>query len=146
MPYHLFQFPIPGAADLSELNSFLASQRVVAVQQHLVPAQGGGATLAFVVQTTEGGARSSSAGRKIDYKEELSAEDFALFSRLRDERKKIAEAEGVPIYAVLTNEQLAEIAQRRPKTLAALAEVPGLGKARIEKHGERLLRLLAAQV
>lgn len=139
MAYHLFQYPLPGPADLGDLNALLGSQRVVSVQQHLVPGPPG-ATLVFVVQTVDGALPvRPGAGRKIDYKEELSPEDFEVFSRLREERKKIAEEEGVPVYAVLTNEQLAEIARRKPTTPAALARIDGLGKARLEKHGARLL-------
>ena len=43
---------------------------------------------------------------KIDYKEVLSAEDFALFSKLREVRKKLAEDKELPVYAICTNEQL----------------------------------------
>ena len=143
MAFHLFQFPLPGAADLGELNRCLAAHRVVAVNQHVVPAVGGGATLVFVVQTVDGAVKAAAnQTSKIDYKQELSAEDFAVFNRLREERKKLAEAEGVPAYAVLTNEQLAELARQRPRTLAELAALPGLGCARLEKHGAQLLALL----
>ena len=147
MPYQLFQYPLPGPPDLADLNAWLAGHRIVSVNQHVVAAPGG-ALLVFVVQSVEAGPARAGApsgpARKIDYKEELSAEDFALFSRLREARKMIAEAEGVPVYAVLTNEQLAEIAKRRPTSLSALSLIEGLGKARLEKHGSRLLALLTA--
>ena len=37
----------------------------------------------------------------------LKPEEFEVFSRLREWRKAAAEKEGVPVYTVLTNEQLA---------------------------------------
>jgi hypothetical protein len=43
----------------------------------------------------------------VDYKEVMNEADFAVFSRLRDLRKVIAEKEAVPAYAIFTNEQLA---------------------------------------
>ena len=145
MYFQLFQYPLPGPPDLGDLNAWLASHRIVSVNQHVVAAPGG-ALLVFVVQSVEAGLTrptlSSGTARKVDYKEALSPEDFALFSRLREERKKIAEAEGVPVYTVLTNEQLAEIAKRRPTSLSALGTIEGLGKARLEKHGSVLLALL----
>lgn len=145
MPYQLFQYPLPGPPDLADLNAWLSSHRIVSVNQHVVAAPGG-ALLVFVVQSVEAGptrpGTPSGPARKVDYKEELSAEDFALFSLLREERKKIAEAEGVPVYAILTNEQLAEMAKRRPASLSALSTIEGLGKARLEKHGSRLLAAL----
>lgn len=148
MPYHLFQYPVPGGSDLSDLNSCLSKHRVVSVQQHVVP-HPAGATLVFVVQTVEGAAAitpGSAPGRKIDYRETLSPEDFSLFSTLRDERKKWAEAEGVPVYTIFTNEQLAALATRKPSTLAGISSIDGLGKARLEKHGPRLLTLLTANL
>ena len=145
MHYQLFQYPLPGPPDLADLNAWLASHRIVSVNQHVVAAPGG-ALLVFVVQSVDAGSirpgTASGPARKIDYKEELNAEDFALFSLLREDRKKIAEAEGVPVYAILTNEQLAEMAKRRPASLSALSTIEGAGKARLEKYGPRLLAVL----
>ena len=50
---------------------------------------------------------------KVDFKEVLSDPEFAVFARLRALRKERADAEGVPAYALFTNEQLAEMVQRR---------------------------------
>jgi superfamily II DNA helicase RecQ len=44
---------------------------------------------------------------KVDYKDILTPEEFTLFSKLREVRKKLAEENGLPVYAVCTNEQLA---------------------------------------
>ncbi|MCD6326071.1 HRDC domain-containing protein, partial [bacterium] len=79
----------------------------------------------FCVEYLEG-VRSSGRSKRIDYKEVLSEKDFAVFARLRDARKALGEAEAVPVYAVCTNEQLAAMATRRPKSLSALKEIDGL--------------------
>ena len=50
----------------------------------------------------------------------LSPEDFQVFARLREQRAQ-AEAQGVPVYALLTNEQPATIARARPATLTDYA-------------------------
>ena len=142
MPYHLFQYPLPGSGDLAGLNTFLASHRVVAVRQHLVHTPDGG-SLVFVVETVAALAPVDAARRKIDYKTELTPEQFALYSRLRDERKRIAAAEGVPVYTIFSNEQLAEMVRRPIRTLEDLAGIEGIGRARLEKHGARLLECLA---
>ena len=39
---------------------------------------------------------------KVDYKDVLSAGDFSLYSKLREIRKKLAEENGLPVYAVCT--------------------------------------------
>ena len=72
----------------------------------------------------------------------MSPTDFAVFARLRDLRKEIAQAEAVPVYTIFTNEQLAQMVQTRTTTKAALEKIAGVGDARIDKYGARLLELL----
>ena len=74
----------------------------------------------------------------------LKPEEFEVFSRLRDRRKAAAENEGVQVYVVLTNEQLAQMVQKKVNSKAGLKEIEGVGDARVEKYGESLLALLAA--
>jgi ATP-dependent DNA helicase RecQ len=45
----------------------------------------------------------------------------------------------VPAYVVFPDRTLAEMAVRRPRSLAALAEVRGVGPAKLDKYGERFL-------
>ncbi len=72
----------------------------------------------------------------------LNEQDFALFAKLRDLRKTLAEQEGVPAYALFTNEQLARMVQQRVTSKAALAEIEGVGASRLEKYGDAFLQLL----
>ena len=44
---------------------------------------------------------------------------------------------------VFHNSTLAEIAERRPRTIAELASVPGVGPAKLERYGAELLAALA---
>src|SRR5262249_18188096 len=48
-------------------------------------------------------------------------------------------------YTVFTNEQLAQMVQARATSKAALEQVAGVGDARIEKYGERVLAILRQQ-
>lgn len=131
--------------DQEALNAFCAQRRVVAVEKHLV-ADGGASFWAVCVSYLEGadGVRGGSGSKRdrIDYKEVLNATDFAVFSDLRVLRKTLAEQEGIPVYALFSNEQLAEMVTRRALTLAALGAIEGVGEARVEKFGPRFLALL----
>lgn len=144
MRFRLFQYPLPAPTELDELNSFLASQRIATVTHHLVQTPGGG-MLVFVVECVGGPASKAvpSAGPKVDYREQLDAVEFATFNRLRDQRKRWADEEGLPVYTVFTNAQLAALAKGSFTTVADLAKIEGLGPARVEKYGARLLALLA---
>jgi superfamily II DNA helicase RecQ len=83
---------------------------------------------------------------KLDYREVLSEMDFAVFAKLRTLRKSLAEREGVPAYALFTNDQLADMVQRRVSTMGALREIPGVGESRVEKYGEAFLGILRADL
>ncbi|HEY3856314.1 MAG TPA: HRDC domain-containing protein [Verrucomicrobiae bacterium] len=144
MNYRLFQYPLPAPPELEDLNTFLRAQRVAAVTHHLAPTAGG-TMLVFIVETVgdSSGRPNSPLPPKTDYRDQLSSAEFSIFSQLRDERKKWANAEGVPVYVVFTNEQLAEMVKRRVRSAAELGKIDGIGPARLEKYGVRLLALLA---
>jgi superfamily II DNA helicase RecQ len=144
MRFRLFQYPLPADPELQDLNAFVASRRVATVSHHVVTQVSGGLLL-FVVETVgDGAARSSAAGTaRVDYRELLSSEDFALFSKLRSERRRVAEAEGVPVYTVFSNAQLAEMVQKRVTHVSAMGDIEGVGKARVEKYAPRFLPILS---
>ena len=89
-------------------------------------------------------ATGSAVFSAIDYRERLSPEAFKVYSRLRDVRKRIAETEGVPVYTVFTNAQLAAISEKPVNTPEELESIDGVGKQRVERYGERILSVLGA--
>ena len=92
------------------------------------------------------GAPGPAAGRnrRIDYREELSPQAFAVFAKLRDLRKELAQAEAVPVYTIFTNDQLAEMVRRRIASKADLEAIAGVGDARVSKYGPQFLAALQA--
>jgi superfamily II DNA helicase RecQ len=48
------------------------------------------------------------------------------------------------MYAIFTNEQLAKLAQARAQSQADLEKIEGVGNAKIEKYGRRVLDTIAA--
>jgi DNA helicase II / ATP-dependent DNA helicase PcrA len=73
--------------------------------------------------------------------EEPDDPTYAALKRWRLQRSKSDE---IPAYVVFHNSTLAEIAARRPSTIAELASVPGVGPAKLERYGAELLEALAA--
>lgn len=131
-----------GAAD--EVNQFLGAHRIVAIDREFVQ-DGANSAWAICVTYLQTSSRPPAGKRgKIDYREVLSEADFAVFAKLRALRKTLAEKEGVPAYALFTNEQLAEMVQRQARTLTALREIDGVGEARVKKYGEEFLAILQA--
>ncbi len=67
------------------------------------------------------------------------AQTMSAFERLRAVRLEIAREQGVPAYIVAHDRTLQEIAKTRPRSHRELAEVRGMGPARLEAYGARFL-------
>jgi ATP-dependent DNA helicase RecQ len=62
-----------------------------------------------------------------------------LFEALREARRRIASEAGVPPYVIFHDSTLREIAERKPRTLAELGEVQGVGAVKLSRYGEAML-------
>ena len=136
LQYASFLLPLhPDSIEQEELNRFLRGRRIIQTRKELVSTDGV-SNWALLVEYLE--SQTKNAGEpgktKVDYKEILNAADFSLFSKLREVRKKLAEENGLPVYAVCTNEQLAEIAKRKPKNLTECMKIDGIGQGKAEKY------------
>ena len=90
-------------------------------------------------EATDPGSKS-----RVDYREVLPPDQFHIFAKLRDLRKRIAKEDGVPPYALFTNEQLADMVRGSVRTEAELARIDGIGPSRIGKYAVRFLEILCA--
>jgi ATP-dependent DNA helicase RecQ len=63
-----------------------------------------------------------------------------LFEALRATRREIAAGASVPPYVVFHDSTLHEIAAAKPRTLDELAQVQGVGAAKLERYGEAILQ------
>ncbi len=150
MGLRFFAVPVrDSSACEQELNGFLAGHKVVSIERHLID-QGVNSFWAICVDYLshthgESGLNQNLSRSRVDYKAILPPEEFAVFSRLREFRKEAAQAEAVPVYALFTNEQLAQMVQRRCRCRSDLSQIEGIGESKIEKYAERLLPLLLTQ-
>ena len=86
-------------------------------------------------------ARRSGAGRAAAT---LSGDhDPVLFEALRQWRTQVATESDKPAYTVLVDATLAGIAEVKPRTIADLARVRGIGPAKIDRYGPSLLSIVA---
>ena len=155
--YRVFNIAIPNdGGEETELNRFLASHRIVSVRTQWVT--NGDVpyevfTVEYVGGVKTGGPPSSAAvdmaaeesrpPNRPDYRKLLTQEQFVRYCKIRDERKKIADAEAVKAFVVFTNEQLAAIAKMEKPTFSDLRKIDGIGEARIGKYGEKILSALS---
>ena len=144
LQYASFLIPVhSGSVEQEELNRFLRGHRVVQTRKELVSIEGT-SHWALLVEYLDNQVKNAAepVKGKIDYKEILNTEDFSLFSKLRDIRKKLAEDNGLPVYAVCTNEQLSEMAKRRPKSLTEFTQIDGIGQGKSDKYAPALLECI----
>jgi superfamily II DNA helicase RecQ len=154
MKLKFFTIPIadPDGAE-AELNRFLGAHRVSRVEKEFV-ADGAASAWSVVVTWVDGAepaiaqpaAGAAARAGRVDYREVLSPPEFAVYDRLRTLRKELAQAEGLPPYAVFSNEQLAAFVQRRISSEQALAAVEGVGEGRLQRYGSAFVALLRQAV
>ncbi|MCW2801318.1 MAG: ATP-dependent helicase [Aeromicrobium sp.] len=68
--------------------------------------------------------------------------DEELYERLRTWRTEQATEQAKPAYVIFTDATLQSIAEIKPSDEAALATVPGIGPAKLEKYAESVLALV----
>lgn len=86
-----------------------------------------------------GRARAAKKERTRPARELPENVDSSLFESLRSTRLDIARAKGVPAYVICHDRTLLEIAAYKPTSMEALADIFGMGPARIENYGEPFL-------
>ena len=75
----------------------------------------------------------------------LSAADEALLGTLKTLRLRLAKARGVPAYVIFSDRSLIDMARRRPRDLAAFAEVHGVGAAKLKDLAAPFLAAIEAE-
>ncbi len=146
MQVKLFVLPVFADKDcVEELNLFLRSNRVLEIKKDFVNAPSG-QYWAFCVTYLPMGSHQmpvTERREKVDYRNVLSEVEFERFSALRKIRKRIADDDAVPPYAVFTDAELSEIARFEEVTPDLLLKIGGIGKRKVEKYGNEMCRLLS---
>jgi len=113
----------PGGKDAGRQRSrFLA-----ALDQRPAPARG---QLAHVAAAATAAASSDGTDRR-------------LVEALQRWRRDRAASDGVPAYVVAHDATLAAIAEARPRSVAALRRVRGMGPTKLERYGDEILAIVA---
>ena len=147
LQYKFFLIPAKDSSLAEEeFNKFLRSVRVLNINREFSPSEKS-PMWCFAVEYLPGASDRSAnndkgSRRRVDYREVLSPEEFALFAKLRDWRKVTAAKESVPVYALFTNDQLAKIAANRITSKSGLLELEGVGEAKITKYSEEVFEIV----
>ena len=74
------------------------------------------------------------------------AADEALFSMLKDLRKKMAKQVGLPPYVIFQDPSLESMATTYPITIEELQNIPGVGAGKAKRYGEDFIALIKKHV
>lgn len=143
MQIKLFTIPISdNGSFLEELNRFLRGNKVLEVEKQLVNNQNG-ASWCFCVSYIDAPYQNATTSKKqkIDYMNVLDEPTFKVFSKLREQRKKIATEDGIPAFAVFTDEELANIAQLPEMKVEKLIGIKGIGDKKTSRFGKRIIEM-----
>jgi len=75
--------------------------------------------------------------------DELPEADPQLLQTLKRWRQERALEAGVPVFHIMWNRTLEELARRRPDSIGQLLAVKGIGPATVERYGDELLAIVA---
>ena len=85
----------------------------------------------------------SKAGRGANAKEAyVAVSEDPLWYLLKDKRTELARDQGVPPYLIFHDSTLLEFLNRRPTNLSQMANISGVGQAKLERYGEAFLQVL----
>ena len=135
MTFFISPFSEPSAS--AELNNFLKSHRIINVEKRLIDGDRGTGWV-FLVEYTdiEGGKSAYTMSSKVDWRDVLNPSQFAIYDLLRKKRKEIGDRTKIPLYGILSNEQLALMAQNPPKTKEDFLKIKGVNEQKYKQFGE----------
>ncbi|MBQ0051265.1 MAG: HRDC domain-containing protein [Treponema sp.] len=135
-----FISPFSESSASAELNNFLKAHRIINIEKRLIDGERGTGWV-FLVEYTdiEGGKSAYTMSSKVDWRDVLNPSQFAVYDLLRKTRKEIGDKTKIPLYGILSNEQLALMAQNPPKTKEEFIKIKGVNEQKFKQFGEIFL-------
>lgn len=73
----------------------------------------------------------------------ISEAEAPLWERLRELRLELAREQGVPPYVIFHDATLLDMLRLKPRDLRSMAQIPGVGRSKLERYGAQFLDVLA---
>jgi len=125
------------------LNKFLRTHKILQVQQQLVQKDQSAAWYFSVqyMENSEMQENNRSFKTAGNPEENLSADELAVYIRLKEARAKIADEEKIKRFIVFSNEELSKMAKLPELTADKVNETEGIAKSKKEKYAAKLLEI-----
>ena len=142
MQIKIFTIPLLNSNEaVDELNKFLSSHQIINITEQFVSSRSGDYWTFLVKYILGKTTKNNKSYQKehIDYKIVLDSATYSKYLRLHSIRKKIAAKEGVPVYNIFLNEELAKIAKLPEVNLTNIKDIKGIGEKRFGKYSELIV-------
>jgi ATP-dependent DNA helicase RecQ len=123
--------PLIGLGDMEEVRTVYRGERRVAVRQ-----------MREADARPRGRKRARERGERRSETPGVEPADAPLLEALKSWRRGRASEQKLPPYVIFHDTTLAAIARRRPMTVDALAQISGVGQAKLERYGADVLRVV----
>ncbi|ASL44290.1 ATP-dependent DNA helicase RecQ [Burkholderia sp. AD24] len=101
-------------------------------------------TMRRYVKPTRSRQSSARTSERADPTVGMGPRERARWERLRTWRTETAKSDGVPAYVIFHDATLAEIARNGPDSIEDLRGIPGMGVRKLDRFGDELLEVVAA--
>lgn len=135
--------------DDTALQEFIKNKEILSLRDHFFMRHEVPYLAVIVNYNLHAEAQPQADGKKErdeSWKELLAPEDMPIFNALRDWRNETSRRQGIAPYIICTNRQLAEIIQKRVGSKNQLAQIEGIGKAKVEKYGDDIIALMKERI
>ncbi|MBN4055696.1 DNA helicase RecQ [bacterium AH-315-J23] len=89
-------------------------------------------------------AKAPRASKVKQAEQSLSETEMEILMRLKAARSTLAQEKNVPAFMIFHDKSLRDMARQRPKNIADMASVHGVGKAKLDRFGAVFLQVLNA--
>ena len=138
--------PLTGRFADEPLLEFIKDKKIIKMREHFFKKEGVPYLAVFITfENTVMKIPKSEEKKEEQWRELIGENELPLFNTLRSWRKERCQADGIPPYVVCTNKTLANLVLKRPQSLAELGQVEGFGKAKLEKYGADIIKLLVKE-
>jgi superfamily II DNA helicase RecQ len=139
MPIRIFSLPFDPSTGLfndEPLSRFLLSRKLVSMKKEFFTAEGKPYWSVFVEYDEILPPASPQLPQNLNEWQRM------LLQRLKEWRKQKAEENGIPVYVIASNTELAGVVLAAPESLEMLKSVRGFGKHKVEKYGQEIIALI----
>jgi ATP-dependent DNA helicase RecQ len=129
--------------DDKPLRDFIADKEVIEFSEHFFIHENTPFLTILIAYRSIESLESRRYVKQPDPRLEFDGVEKEAYDALRAWRAAAGKLEGIPVYMIASNKQLAKIIKVKPTSREALGRVEGIGEAKIHKYGDQVLEVLS---